>query len=336
MDAKGFELLMAAKILGKGGGSPTPPVLVDKTITENGTYNAVDDDADGYKSVVVEVNPTPPEPPADGKTRLYITLTDGRLSPVLGLGVNGSVDVDWGDGTAHGTLTGTSTSTLATIPHTYAHSGEYIITLTAAEGTTMAVFGTSTASLILSKDGTATDEAQVYRTSLKKAYLGNSVTSIGNYAFANCYNLTSITISDGVTSLGVRAFFYCYGLTSVTIPDSVTVIGSTAFGYCYSLTSVIIPDSVANIGDYAFYICTSLTSITIPDSVTSIGGNAFSGCFGLCFIMFESTTPPTAGGSTTFGSLPTDCVIYVPEGTLEAYTSATNYPDPDVYSYIEY
>ncbi len=57
----------------------------------------------------------------------------------------------------------------------------------------------------------------------------NSVTSIGNYAFENCTNLTSVTIPDSVTSIGRYAFYDCTSLTSVTIPNSVTSIGDGAF-----------------------------------------------------------------------------------------------------------
>ncbi|MBR4305516.1 MAG: leucine-rich repeat protein, partial [Ruminiclostridium sp.] len=101
------------------------------------------------------------------------------------------------------------------------------------------------------------------------------VTSIGNYAFADCGKLTSINIPDGVTSIANKAFYWCESLTSITIPDSVTSIGFYAFEGCSSLTSVTIGDSVTSIGDGAFSYCESLTSITIPDSVTSIGDGAF-------------------------------------------------------------
>ena len=63
-----------------------------------------------------------------------------------------------------------------------------------------------------------------------------SVTSIGDYAFRDCYGLTSITIPDGVTSIGMSAFDSCYNLTSITIPDSVTSIKYRAFFYCDALT----------------------------------------------------------------------------------------------------
>ena len=108
----------------------------------------------------------------------------------------------------------------------------------------------------------------------------DSVTSIGNYAFAYCSSLTSVTIPDSVTSIGEEAFSYCHSLKSITIGNSVTSIGNYAFAYCSSLTSVTIGNSVTSIGYDAFSDCTSLTSITIPDSVTEIGDSAFKGCTG--------------------------------------------------------
>ena len=85
-------------------------------------------------------------------------------------------------------------------------------------------------------------------------------------------------ITYSVTSIGEWAFADCSSLTSVTIPESVTYIGYYAFDYCSSLTSLTIPNSVTSIGEGAFDYCSSLTSITIPNSVTSIGDRAFRGC----------------------------------------------------------
>ena len=70
----------------------------------------------------------------------------------------------------------------------------------------------------------------------------NSVTSIGDSAFSDCYGLTSVTIPYSVTSIGEGAFAGCSGLTSVTIGNSVTSIGDSAFSDCYGLTSVTIGD----------------------------------------------------------------------------------------------
>jgi len=99
----------------------------------------------------------------------------------------------------------------------------------------------------------------------------NSVTSIGNYAFAD-NQLTSITIPNSVTHIGNWSFFNNQ-LTSITIPSSVTSIGGWAFAH-NQLTSITIPSSVTSIGDMAF-ARNQLTSITIPNSVTHIGDWAF-------------------------------------------------------------
>lgn len=107
------------------------------------------------------------------------------------------------------------------------------------------------------------------------------VTSVGDYAFLGCTDLTSVTIPDSVNSIGSRAFSDCTGLTSVSIPGSVSSIGGWAFYGCTGLTSMTIPTGVASIGSSAFSDCTGLTSVTIPDSVTSIGSSAFSDCTGL-------------------------------------------------------
>ena len=95
-----------------------------------------------------------------------------------------------------------------------------------------------------------------------------------NTLIAGCKNTI---ISNSVTSIGDYAFADCSSLTSITIPNSITSIGYSAFSSCRSLTSLTIPNSVTSIGDYAFYNCSSLTSIAIPNSVTSIGNYAFEG-----------------------------------------------------------
>ena len=111
------------------------------------------------------------------------------------------------------------------------------------------------------------------------------VTSIGEKAFKDCRDLTSVTIGNNVISIGNSAFEYCSNLTSVTIPNSVTSIGRGAFMDCISLASIIIPIRVRSIDIFAFAKCVSLTSVTIPNSVTSLGLGAFVGCSGLTSVI---------------------------------------------------
>jgi hypothetical protein len=71
----------------------------------------------------------------------------------------------------------------------------------------------------------------------------NSVTSIGESAFAGCTSLTSVTIPNTVTNIGNFAFYSCTGLTNVVIGNSVTSIGGGAFSACYSLTGAYLEGS---------------------------------------------------------------------------------------------
>ena len=247
----------------------------------------------------------------DGKTRIYCHFETGRLAPYLGLGVNGTVTVDWGDGSSTDTLTGTSLTTATTVQHTYSTSGDYTITLTVESGS-FAFFGVSSAAHILKKSTAATANInRVYANAVQRVEMG---------ANANI---------DGF------AFFYCASLASITIPDGVTSINTYAFGNCYSLASITIPDGVTSISSNAFSSCYSLASITIPDGVTSISNSTFSGCYGLGEIHFLPTTPPTVLNTNAFSNVQKDCKIYVPAGSLAAYTSATNYPSSSTYTYIE-
>ena len=164
-----------------------------------------------------------------------------------------------------------------------------------------------------------------YCSALVSITIPDSVTSIDDYAFYACYSLASITIPDSVTSIGGYAFYTCYSLASITIPDSVTSIGDYVFYTCYSLASITIPDSVTSIGDYAFQACYALASITIPDNVTSIGNYAFRYCYGMKEYHFLSPTPPTLRGADAFSGISSDCIVYVPVGSVEAYKTATNW-----------
>lgn len=173
----------------------------------------------------------------DGKTRIYIHLEEGRTSPMLGCCPNGTVTVDWGDGTAPDTLTGTSTSTVKWTPtHEYSAAGDYVINLSVSGSVSFAGINSSNQySYLLRYSSGADTRNRVYQNAIQKVEIGGSVTSIGGFAFNSFYSLSSITIPDGVTSIDNYTFYYCYSLSSITIPNSVTLIGNNAFQNCYGV-----------------------------------------------------------------------------------------------------
>lgn len=95
--------------------------------------------------------------------------------------------------------------------------------------------------------------------------------------------VTQVKFEGSVTSIGNYAFLDCPNLTSITIPDSVVSIGAFAFCNCSNLENVVMPNdsnsSLKSIGADAFYQCPKLKSITIPSSVISIGRCAFDVTF---------------------------------------------------------
>ena len=117
----------------------------------------------------------------------------------------------------------------------------------------------------------------------------DTVTSISDYAFADCQGLTSVTIPNGVTSIGQYTFYDCLNLTHITIPDSVTEIEQLAFIGCSGLISITIPNGVTSIGDRAFEGCRRLTNIILPSSLTSIQSETFKDCKNLTNITIPSS-----------------------------------------------
>ena len=115
-------------------------------------------------------------------------------------------------------------------------------------------------------------------TNLTSIAIPVNITRIGFAAFCGCFNLTSIEISNSVISIGDYAFVDCSGLPSIAIPNSVISIGYGAFLYCCSLTTITIPDIVISIGAFAFCCCSSLMSAVISNSITNIERCVFEGC----------------------------------------------------------
>ena len=119
---------------------------------------------------------------------------------------------------------------------------------------------------------------------------GYPVACIQGYALSNC-PFTSVWIPNSVTNIGEGAFASCPFLTNVTLPNSVTSIADSLFAHCPSLTGVTIPRGITSIGLYAFAVCGSLSNVTIPASVTNIGQYAFQSCAGLRGVYCQGNAP---------------------------------------------
>ncbi|MCD8145461.1 MAG: leucine-rich repeat domain-containing protein [Oscillospiraceae bacterium] len=142
---------------------------------------------------------------------------------------------------------------------------------------------------------------------------GYPETSIGDYAFYYCYNLTEVSLPSGITSIGSYAFFCCFGLSELPLSSGITSIGVAAFsGTAYASNEDNWIDSVLYIGEYLIDYSGSgtcimrdgttliaggafawddgaLTAIVLPDSLLYIGERAFEDCAGLTEIMIPAS-----------------------------------------------
>lgn len=108
--------------------------------------------------------------------------------------------------------------------------------------------------------------------------LSEEMTSIGNYAFMGCENVTSIVIPETVTEIGECSFAQCRNLQYLDLGNHLQIIGEGAFQECEMLPWVEIPGSVTEIRANAFYRCYSLLAGNIPKTVKVLGESVFSYC----------------------------------------------------------
>lgn len=153
-----------------------------------------------------------------------------------------------------------------------------------------------------------------------------SVTSIANKAFQECFALKTLTIPEGVVTLGTNVFYDCRALEKVYIPDGVTVLAASAVYNCASATEVRIPEHITALPDYFMLGSCSIHQFVVPEGVVAFGKSVFSQCGSLKELWMKPLTPPTTGIYLLSG-IPADCVIYVPEESLEAYRAAENWTD---------
>lgn len=150
---------------------------------------------------------------------------------------------------------------------------------------------------------------------LTTVVLGNSLETIGERVFHNCYDLKSINFPNSLVTIKDNAFNSCWSLETVSLGDSLEYIGESAFSECYSLNSVNVsennknftsfdgalynktltnlilcpsgkteinfPEGLTSISDFALRGCSNLSAVSLPASVESVGKGAFCGCSSL-------------------------------------------------------
>ena len=159
------------------------------------------------------------------------------------------------------------------------------------------------------------DNAFAYCWQLVSVTFSGNIDSIGDCAFENCGALESVTFSGKVDSIGDFAFENCGALESVTFSGDVGSIGYGAFRNCGALESVTFSGKVGSIGDTAFGFCDALENVTFSGNVGSIGDYAFFGCDALKTLTFSGDVDSI--GDFAFGDCTALTTIYVPASTTK-------------------
>ena len=119
-----------------------------------------------------------------------------------------------------------------------------------------------------------------------------SITTIGSYAFANCYSLLNVNINQQkLTSIGQSVFTSCKKLINILLPDnsSYTEIATDTFSYCTSLNTMDFPSHIKTIGDSSFKGCTMLNNISLMSGLINIEDQAFYDCSSLLIVNMPSS-----------------------------------------------
>ena len=123
-----------------------------------------------------------------------------------------------------------------------------------------------------------------------------SAASIGEYAFVYCHELVSVKLGDQITELPQYAFADCKKLTTINL-DKITKVGDYAFSECRAMETLSLP-AATHIGNAAFVYNTALTTVTLNENGCVIDDNAFAECKALTAV--ENLNKVTSIGDYAF------------------------------------
>lgn len=150
----------------------------------------------------------------------------------------------------------------------------------------------------------------------------SSVTRLEIKSFYSKSNLKKLLTGD-ITYFDDQCLDSCVNLVMSINLSIATYIGKWSFSKCCNIIFINTDMKfITSLPDGSFFNCSKLNNIHLYE-ISSIGGQTFYGCDALQYIIIESVKPPTLG-SQSFDNT-NDCSIYVPDESISAYQSATNW-----------
>jgi len=143
--------------------------------------------------------------------------------------------------------------------------------------------------------------------------------------------VTEVQIPNSVTMIGEAAFADADELTSITLPLGLTVVSKYMLAGT-ALTSLVLPEGVTEIDMGAFEDCDKMRTIFLPLTLHTIGDRAFSYCTNLNEIYSDASTPPLLLGDDTFEGCNGISVMLADDATADRYEDDAFWGDEDVFS----
>ena len=124
--------------------------------------------------------------------------------------------------------------------------------------------------------------AFAYNTTLETVIMqekdGYGVEYIGNFAFMECPNLTTVQMPNTVKEMGIQVFYHCGNLKNINLSNNLKEIPINTFDGAKNLSNIELPEGLTKIHAFAFLNCISLETIKFPSTINTIIGSAFNGC----------------------------------------------------------
>lgn len=281
----------------------------------------------------------------DGSTRFYVRIDENLNSLKLSINLNGSYEIDWGDGTEKETITleEGSLNHIRPSTHTYVNYGDYVIKVKLLSGEAeirqnpfynsnqdyyyaqKAIKKVEVGQIQMAEDAfkdcfelsnvsmpnnCLLKNSCFYHTGLKFIVIPKNNIKIPNNSFGECYQLIKLSLNNNLTEIGSECF-YKIPVSDIKIGNKITTIASKSFYNSY-LQSIILPESVSSIESNSFF-GTPITEIILPESITIIPSRLFQSCSYLAKITILGDI--TEIGQSAFDNCGTLKSIIIPDTT---------------------
>jgi hypothetical protein len=192
-------------------------------------------------------------------------------------------------------------------------------------------------------------------TGLTAVSIPGSVVSIGQRAFAEDAQITSVVIAEGVQRIDMMAFFMCSSLDTIVLPTTLSRIAVSAFeetayyndaanwignvmltlsgwvlrGSPLIVGDVAVPGGIVGLANNAFFNCQEVDKAILPSTLQYLGEGAFKECYALDTVQVDAVVPPSLYDDT-FEGVTLPLTIVVPCSTATAYSTAAYWNGFDI------